>query len=286
MNVLHTLYIVLFSAVSIGISAQDVITHDSLSIQQRKEAKTEQYLLPYEQKLTIERIIDSNFRPENPTLTATSKTAINPKTIETTVQSPYLMKWKGGYLTGANSVYNAPFFLDRNASFISNQQWGNFYLSGNLLLSKSYISGFGFTNGAGLGLQLNYHINDNISISGFGCVQQTGFMGPAPNIRNYYYGGFVSVNTNNGKWGMDVGMRRYYNAATGQWTNVPIVMPYYNLNGHKLGIDFGGLLMNVFQGMDKALNPNNYRPRRGGEIIMPEVMKNKGFGPPEIPYIK
>ena len=95
MNVLHTLYIVLFSAVSIGISAQDVITHDSLSIQQRKEAKTEQYLLPYEQKLTIERIIDSNFRPENPTLTATSETAINPKTIETTVQSPYLMKWKG-----------------------------------------------------------------------------------------------------------------------------------------------------------------------------------------------
>ena len=85
---------------------------------------------------------------------------------------------------------------------------------------------------------------------------------------------------------MDVGMRRYYNAATGQWTNVPIVMPYYNLNGHKLGVDFGGLLMNVFQGMDKALNPNNYRPRRGGEIIMPEVMKNKGFGPPEIPYIK
>lgn len=93
MNVLRTLYIVLFFAVNIGSSAQDVITHDSLSIQQRKEAKTEQHLLPYKQKTPTERIIDSNFRSENPTLTATPETAINHKAIETTVQSPYLMKW-------------------------------------------------------------------------------------------------------------------------------------------------------------------------------------------------
>ena len=64
--------------------------------------------------------------------------------------------------------------------------------------------------------------------------------------------------TTDKKWGVDLGGKTEPNPYTGRLETTPIVMPYYNLNGQKLGFDFGGLLKS---------------------IIINQRMKKEGYGP-------
>ena len=289
MRPIRFLVILLFYIHGFYMKAQEVITPDTLAMPETilPENHDEPLLNAYPQN-SLQPIV-SDFRSSLPLTenTHSETPAIDSHAIATPITKPYLMQWSGGLLTGSNSSYSSPMMDGRAASVTGVQHWGDFSITGTANLTKDHMSGMGIQNGAGVGLQLDYQLNRNLSITGFAGYQQLGFLSSSPNSHSLYFGGFLTAMTNNGRWGVDVGMRRYYDSATGQWTNVPIVMPYYNLNGAKLGIDFGGLLLQSIQGLDKALNPGHYKPSpRGGGIIKPEVNTIQGFGPPELPYVK
>ena len=123
-------------------------------------------------------------------------------------------------------------------------------------------------NGIGGDVQLEYRLGRNASVTAISGINYYGWMSPSPNTMTAYYGGYMTLNTNNGKWAVDVGMRQVYNSTTGRWDTVPIVMPYYNLGGAKLGFDFGGLLYGAFNKAKEArYSEPEYMNYRGPAII-------------------
>lgn len=267
--------------------SQEVIKVDSF----RTKTNLGDYNQPLKQTQTsaLEPIITSYKYDVKPEFTK-----INPKAIELEpikAISPSLIKWRGGELLGYGSYRESPGMgFGRTSSFIFNQQLGKFSLSSNLSLNKDYMSGWGYMNSANLGLMLSYPLNNNLSLTAFGGINQAGFLtSGAGNMLGYYYGGYLTMNTNNGKFGMDMGMRRYFDPISGQWIYVPIVAPYVNLGGQKLSVDMGGLLLQSVKGLDQWLNPkrsNGGSNPRGGGIIMPETHMPINIPPPNIPYIK
>lgn len=274
--------------------AQEVVTRDSLSNIQPAEINPSTIDSPTFSPTGKNEPIVSNFHPEA-ALNAVEHHDIDPHALDISVKIPALPTWRGGGLYGSNGFHTDGLSMGYTADMMAVQQLGRFTLTGNAGLTKDFMPGWGYLNGASLGANLSYSVSNNVILSGFGGMSHTGFMGPAPNLTNYYYGGAVTLLTNNHKWGMDVGVRRYYNPATGTWTTVPIAMPYYNWNGQKIGFDLGPLLLNAFQGLDKALNPHHYKQPSpemmngrlpGGGIIGPDIDTTPHFGAPEEPYQK
>lgn len=198
---------------------------------------------------------------------------------------PVLMGWKNGALIGNSSSFSNLTSFGNRASVTGIQNFGRLSLSASASLTKGMVNGVGVVNTLGGSGSLGYYINDNISLTGFGGMYAHGLLGPAPNINTYYYGGLVNLKTNNGKWGMDLGAQRVLNPMTGRWETIPIAMPYYNLNGQKLGIDVGGLLYSLFRSASESVNESSMKfdDSRGPAIIMPDINTMPKFGPPDVP---
>lgn len=269
--------------------AQEVVKNDSLSYYRPHDYNLSEPIISSSNETSVLQPIESDFHSHATSFNKENHN-IDPHAIDTSVNIPSLPSWHNGMIVGNNSYHSDGIGMGYTADASVIQHLGQFTLIGSTGLTKDFMPGMGFLNGLNVGANLSYAVSENVSFNAFGGMTRTGFMGPAPNLNNYYYGGFVSLFTNNKKWGMDIGVRRYYNASTGTWTTVPMAMPYYNLNGQKLGFDFGGLLLNAFQGLDKALNPHHYNTNnrnRGTMIIMPDMIDTTPhFGAPNIPYIK
>lgn len=190
---------------------------------------------------------------------------------------PYLFRWDTGNVVGYNGMYSEMYGYGYQAGAVLTQQWDRWTLKANLDLTKTMTDGIGVTNGIGGDMQLEYRLGRNTAVTAIGGMNYYGWMGPAPNTSTAYYGGYFTLNTNNGKWAVDLGVRQEYNSMTGQWSTVPIIMPYYNLGGAKLGIDFGGLLYSTFNSAKEARVPDpGDRHYRGPAVIAPPIdMKPK-----------
>ena len=66
----------------------------------------------------------------------------------------------------------------------------------------------------------------------------------------------MTFKTNNDKWGVDVGAQNVRDFQSGRSATMPIIRPFYNYHGQKLGIDLGGLLYQLFENMSINLNGN------------------------------
>lgn len=198
--------------------------------------------------------------------------------------NPYLLSWKGGGLTGYNGMSVGINGYGYRAGLVGIQQWGNLSLTAGANLSKDMINAVGVVNGVGGNAQLSYRLSRNVLLTAFGGIHNYGMMGPAPNMTSAYYGGYATFLTNNAKWGMDVGVRQVYNSMTGRWETVPIVMPYYNLGGSKLGFDFGGLLYSAFNSASESVNGHpQENHQRGPAIIPPPIDTRPKKLPTEMP---
>lgn len=211
---------------------------------------------------------------------------INPRAVSLSFDRPYLTAWKNGGVVGYHGSYADLLSFRNVAGATAIQQWGNMTVTGGLNMSKGIGNGIGIVNGIGGNMTASYRLSDNVILNAFGGMNYNGFMGPAPNMTSYYYGGYVTLLTNNGKWGMDMGVRRIYNSFTGRWETVPMAMPYYNLNGAKLGIDVGGILYSIFSGMAESKNTNvnvSSPDYRGPAIIAPPIDTKPKIVPVETP---
>ena len=76
------------------------------------------------------------------------------------------------------------------------------------------------------------------------------------------YGASMSFDMSE-RFGMEVGVQRYYDAMRGRWETVPIVIPYYRFEKFTLGLDVGGLVYELLRDLvfDKRDN--------SGPTIMP-----------------
>lgn len=203
----------------------------------------------------------SPYTPTPPTITAPMPS----------FDKPYLAAWRNGILIGSHGSESARGLYDANyASITAYQNLGRFSFTGTASLNK--IATFhNITNGGAINITGSFYVNKNITLTAFGGTNINGLFesGSRP---SYYYGGFASILTNNHKWGVDVGVRRVYNPYMGNWETIPIAMPYYNLNGAKLGVDFGGLIYNAIQSARDA-KVSTGDPRMGNPTILPKQQK-------------
>lgn len=116
------------------------------------------------------------------------------------------------------------------------------------LTAAKYAFDAGMGNRFSVSGSLSYSFNDNISAYVFGSYMPSyNFYSPAlmPYLGYSNFGGAVSFS--NEYVGVDLGVKRYLDPFTAQWTTQPIVMPYVNVNGQKMGFDVGRLLQDVFR---------------------------------------
>ena len=60
------------------------------------------------------------------------------------------------------------------------------------------------------------------------------------------YGATMSLDMSD-RFGMEVGVQRYYDAMRGRWETVPVAIPYYRFEKFKLGLDVGGILYELLR---------------------------------------
>ncbi|WP_394366466.1 hypothetical protein [Prevotella heparinolytica] len=164
-----------------------------------------------------------------------------------------IMQFHGGALSGAGGQTTLPGIgrfneasllyrqvIDRNLSF----QLG----MDALKLNMSHISGQAFTaSGA-----LMYQAADRLAFKVFGSYA----IGNTYGMTTHRYGGSVLFNVSE-RFSMEVGVQRYYNAMRGRWETVPMVIPTYNFDKFKLGLDVGGIIYEI-------LRSKIYSGRSGG----------------------
>ena len=164
-----------------------------------------------------------------------------------------IMQFHGGALSGAGGQTTLPGIgrfneasllyrqvIDRNLSF----QLG----MDALKLNMSHISGQAFTaSGA-----LMYQAADRLAFKVFGSYA----IGNTYGMTTHRYGGSVLFDVSE-RFSMEVGVQRYYNAMRGRWETVPMVIPTYNFDKFKLGLDIGGIIYEI-------LRSKIYSGRSGG----------------------
>lgn len=106
---------------------------------------------------------------------------------------------------------------------------------------------------------LLYQASDRVAFKVFGSYA----IGNTYGMDTHRYGATMSLDMSD-HFGMEVGAQRYYDAYRGRWETVPVVIPYYNLDKLKLGLDVGGILYEILR---NAVFDN--KRNSGGATIAP-----------------
>lgn len=238
----RSLLIVILILVSGGLWAQvqeTSVPNDSVYIGNVPMEKQYEYVTDMDSPYQLPQT--DFLKSENPRLVLTNP--ILPLKMTYKVQ-PYkpitsLASWNGGLLTGSNSIYYSPLTgYTATANLLLYESVGRWTFEGNAGLQKYG----GMANTFTFDASAMYRIGNNVSATLFGMYQSPSFWSTYKTSSGYQYGGYFSLETNNHKWGVDLGARHVYNPWNGQHAVIPIVKPYYKIGKSKLGIDLGGLL--------------------------------------------
>lgn len=104
-----------------------------------------------------------------------------------------------------------------------------------------------------------YQASDRVAFKVFGSYA----IGNTYGMDTHRYGATMSLDMSE-RFGMEVGVQRYYDAYRDRWETVPMVIPYYNFNKLKLSLDVGGILYEILR---NAFFDN--RGSSGGATIAP-----------------
>ncbi len=122
-------------------------------------------------------------------------------------------------------------------------------------INMSHITGQAFSTSG----SLMYRASDRLAFKVFGSYDIGNSYGMSTNS----YGATMSFDMSD-RFGMEVGVQRYYDTMRGRWETVPVVIPYYNFDKFKLGLDVGGILYEILR---NAVFDN--RDWSGGPTIAP-----------------
>lgn len=125
-------------------------------------------------------------------------------------------------------------------------------------INMSRITGQAFSASSAL----LYHPSDRVTFKVFGSYD----IGNSYGMSSNNYGATMSIDMSD-RFGMEMGVERYYNAMSGHWETVPIMIPYYRFKKFTLGLDVGGIVYEILR--DVAFDKNR---GIGGPTIAPPRM--------------
>lgn len=121
---------------------------------------------------------------------------------------------------------------------IFNEQFELQVRANALKVNMSHITGQAFsTSGAFL-----YHPSDRVTFKVFGSYD----IGNSYGMSTHSYGATMSVDMSD-RFGMEMGVQRYYDAMSGRWETVPVMIPYYRFDKFTLGLDVGGIVYEILR---------------------------------------
>jgi len=121
---------------------------------------------------------------------------------------------------------------------IFNEQFELQVRANAMKINMSHITGQAFsTSGAFL-----YHPSDRVTFKVFGSYD----IGNSYGMSTHSYGATMSVDMSD-RFGMEMGVQRYYDAMSGRWETVPVMIPYYHFNKFTLGLDVGGIIYEILR---------------------------------------
>lgn len=100
-------------------------------------------------------------------------------------------------------------------------------------MTLPYSSGMSF----GTSGKLTYQLADNLAVNAFGSY----YAGRTFGMNSHSFGGSLTVNLTE-RFSLEAGVQRRYNPFRSGWETVPVLVPTYQFNRMKLGMDVGGLL--------------------------------------------
>lgn len=98
---------------------------------------------------------------------------------------------------------------------------------------------------------LFYRPSERVTFKFFGSYD----IGNSYGMSTHLYGGTVSIGMSD-RFGMEMGVQRYYDAGRRRWETVPVVIPYYHFDKFTLGLDVGGIVYEILRNLvfDKQKN--------------------------------
>lgn len=123
-----------------------------------------------------------------------------------------------------------------------------------LKMNMAHFSGQSFSASG----TLMYRPSERVAFKVFGSYD----IGNSYGMSTHRYGATMSLDMSE-RFGLEMGVQRYYDAMRGRWETVPIVIPYYNFDKFTLGLDVGGLLYEIFR--DVVFD----KQQKGGPTIAP-----------------
>lgn len=107
-------------------------------------------------------------------------------------------------------------------------------------VNMSHISGQTFSTS---GMML-YQATDKLGFRVFGSYAPGNTFG----MKTHSYGGTLMWQVND-RFGLEMGVQRYYDSMRGGWQTVPVVIPSYRFDHFKLELDVGGILYEILRGV-------------------------------------
>lgn len=174
--------------------------------------------------------------------------------------------WHGGHLDINGATNQMPGLMDyQTGSFTLHQDFGRLQLSASAIANKYWMpmqstlyTQYSFSGSAA------YSISEAVTLHAYGQYYANNpIVGPAfsPYVSTTTYGAYADIRFSD-RFGSNIGVRRYINPMSGQWTTSPIVTPYFRVgkrNKVVIGLPLGELLKAAVWG-DRD-NPMRFRPQ-------------------------
>lgn len=107
-----------------------------------------------------------------------------------------------------------------------------------LKMNMAHFAGQSFSTAGAL----TYRPSERVAFKLFGSYD----IGNSYGMSTHRYGATMSFDMSE-RFGMEIGVQRYYDAMRGRWETVPIVIPYYHFEKFTLGLDVGGILYDILR---------------------------------------
>lgn len=184
-----------------------------------------------------------------------------------------LPHWATGYMYGYNSRSGSPFFgYTSNAGMGIRQTLGRYWsINVGAGLNKHSI----YYNTADFSGSITWQPNRFFSTTVFGNYTTRSFGSSIDIGHGYQWGGYISLQTDTDlPFGIDAGAYHSYDPLTGQWT-APIIRPFVNVGGSKLGIDLGPLIQDALRKNSSGSSGNGINPVPRPPKNLPRVAPRK-----------
>lgn len=107
-----------------------------------------------------------------------------------------------------------------------------------LKMNMAHFAGQSFSTAGAL----MYRPSERVAFKLFGSYD----IGNSYGMSTHRYGATMSLDMSE-RFGMEIGVQRYYDAMRGRWETAPIVIPYYKFDKFTLGLDVGGTLYEILR---------------------------------------